>query len=482
MADMFITEDFLLETDAARELYQRFAKDQPIIDYHCHLPPQQIAEDYQFRNMADLWLAGDHYKWRLMRACGVPERFCTGDASDWEKFLAWAATVPKILRSPLYHWTHMELKTPFGISDRLFGPDTAKGIWDECNAKLALPEFSARGLMGQFGVVLVCTTDDPADSLQHHAAIAADESFKIQVLPAWRPDKAMAVESAAGFNAYLERLGAAADVDITDLDAFRDALRKRHALFHQMGCRLSDHGIERVYADAYTDPELAAIFRKVRHGGELSADEAGKFRSAMLYELAVLDAEKGWTQQFHLNVYRNNSTRRLRELGRDVGCDSMADIPQGRPLLRLLDRLDQAGKLARTIVYSLNANDNAVLCTAIGNFQGGSAAGKMQLGSAWWFNDQIHGMTEQMNVLSNMGVLSTFVGMLTDSRSFLSYPRHDYFRRLLCNILGSEIERGLLPRDMALVGSMVSDISYGNAARYFGFEGLPAPRTEASAV
>ncbi|MBL7224317.1 MAG: glucuronate isomerase [Candidatus Brocadiae bacterium] len=473
MADVFMTEDFLLESDAARELYQRFAQDQPILDYHCHLPPQQVAEDYRFENMTDIWLAGDHYKWRLMRACGVPERYCTGDASDWEKFLKWAGTVPKILRNPLYHWTHMELKTPFGIRDRLFNTQTAEGIWQECNAKLAEPAFSARGIMQRMNVVLVCTTDDPADSLEHHAAVAADEGFGVQMLPTFRPDKAMAVESTETFNAYVDRLAEAADLHIADYKVFLDAIRSRHDFFHAMGCRLSDHGIEHVYADDYTDSGVATSFAKIRGGQELGPDEVARFKSAMLFEFAVLDAEKGWTQQFHMNVFRNNCSRLHRQLGPDVGCDSMGDCTLGRPLVKLFDRLDRDGSLAKTIVYSLNPGDNALLATAIGNFQDGSVPGKMQLGSGWWFNDQLYGMTEQMEVLSNVGVLSTFVGMLTDSRSFLSYTRHDYFRRLLCNILGTDIERGLLPRDLGLVGGVVADICYGNAARFFGFEGLP---------
>jgi glucuronate isomerase len=475
MADAFITEDFLLETDAARELYHRYAEHQPILDYHCHLLPQHIAEDHRFRNLAEAWLAGDHYKWRALRAAGVPERFSTGAASDWEKFLAWAETVPKLLRNPLYHWTHMELKTPFGIRDRLLGPDTARGIWEECNARLAEPGFSARGLLRRFSVVLVCTTDDPADSLEHHAALAADTSFPIQVLPTFRPDRAMAAESAPAYNAYLDRLAAAANVHIATYQDLLAALHARHDFFHGMGCRLSDHGLERLYADDYTEAQVAASFATVRGGRALDPDEVSRLKSALLHECAVLDAEKGWTQQFHLNVFRNTNTRLFQRLGPDVGGDSIGDFEQGRPLLRFLDRLDREGQLAQTIVYSLNPNDLELLATAIGSFQDGSVPGKMQLGSGWWFNDQLDGMTRQMNVLSNLGLLSTFVGMLTDSRSFLSYPRHDYFRRLLCTLLGAEVERGLLPRDLGLVGSMVADLCYGNAARYFGFQGLPVP-------
>ena len=473
MPDAFITEDFLLETEAARRLYHEYAERQPIIDYHCHLPPQQVAEDHQFRDLTEIWLAGDHYKWRLMRAAGVPERFCTGDADDFEKFLKWAETVPKTLRNPLYHWTHLELRRPFGIADRLLCPETAQGIWEECNALLAQPEFSARGIMKQFGVVLVCTTDDPTDSLEHHAAVAADPDFDVQMLPAFRPDKGMAVETPEAFNAWVDALAAAADLDITDFQSYLDALRLRHGFFHEMGCRLSDHGIENFYAEDYTDREVARVFDRVRGGHELDAEQILKVKSAMLYEFAVMDCAAGWVQQFHIGVLRNNRTRLLETIGRDVGADSILDVHVARPVNRFLDRLDAEGTLAKTIVYSLNAAHNDVLVTAIGNFQDGTVPGKMQLGSGWWFNDQIDGMLKQMETLSAMGLLSTFVGMLTDSRSFLSYPRHDYFRRLLCNLVGGEIERGLLPRDFALCGGMVADIAYRNAARYFGFEGLP---------
>ena len=434
-----------------------------------------MADNHQFRNLADIWLGGDHYKWRLMRACGVPERFCTGDASDWEKFQKWAEVVPRILRNPIYHWAHMELKRPFGIGDRLLNPDTAKGIWDECNAKLATPEFSARGIMKQFGVVLVCTTDDPTDSLEFHQAVADDESFDIQMLPAFRPDKGMAVENPTAFNAWVDKLAVAADTDITDLASYRDALAKRHAFFHDMGCRVSDHGIENFYAADYTESEVEAIFAKVRGGAALDADEIEKFKSAMLYDFAVMDHERGWVQQFHISVLRNNNTRLMADLGPDVGCDSIADFEIARPMNKLLGRLDAEDKLAKTIVYSLNPSHLETMMTSIGNFQSSGVSGKLQLGSAWWFNDQIDGMLKQFECFAAMGVLSTFVGMLTDSRSFLSYPRHDYFRRLLCNLVGGEMARGLLPDDLALCGKMVADISYGNAARYFGFEGLPTP-------
>ena len=471
----FIHADFLLETPQARRLYHEHAADMPIVDYHCHLPPDQIARNHQFRNLAEIWLAGDHYKWRAMRTNGVPERYCTGDASDWEKFEQWARTVPHLLRNPLYHWTHLELNRPFGINDRLLGPDTARGIWDECNAKLARPEFRCRGIMEQMNVVLVCTTDDPADTLEHHRAIAQDHTFKVKVLPTWRPDRGMAVENHAAFNAWVDRLAAAADLEIGRYDDFWRALRARHDFFHTHGCRISDHGLETVYADATTPGAAARSFAKIRGGAALAPDEIAAFKSAMLHELAVLDWEKGWTQQFHIGAMRNTNRRMFELVGPDAGFDSIGDLPLARPLATFLDRLDAAGKLPRTILYNLNPGDNAVVATMLGNFQDGSVPGKLQMGSVWWFLDQLDGMTAQIEVLSQMGLLSRFVGMLTDSRSFLSYTRHEYFRRLLCNILGRDMARGLIPDDTAMVGAMVEEICYGNAVRYLGFESLHEP-------
>jgi len=477
MARPFIHDDFMLETKTARELFHTYAEPMPILDYHCHLPPDQIARDHRFRNLTEVWLAGDHYKWRLMRAAGVPERFVTGRASDWEKFLKWAETVPRIIRNPLYHWTHLELRKPFGITDRLLNPQTAKGIWEECNARLAEPEFSCRGIMKQWNVVLVCTTDDPTDTLDAHKRIAEDSDFHIRVLPAWRPDKAMAVEDPAAFRAWVERLEAAADVDIRTYDDFLAALRRRHDFFHQMGCRISDHGLDTFHCAPYTERRLRAIFQKVRGGSPPSDHEALEFKSALLYEFAVMDHEKGWVQQFHLCALRNNNRRLHRTIGPDVGGDSILDRHIARDASCFLGRLDAEGRLAKTIVYSLNPCHLEVLATMIGNFQDGSCPGKLQLGSAWWFNDTREGMLRQLDVLSTTGVLATFVGMLTDSRSFLSYARHDYFRRLLCNLLGGEMERGLIPNDLELIGEIVRDISYRNAVRYFGFQDLvpPAP-------
>ncbi|HLX63965.1 MAG TPA: glucuronate isomerase [Planctomycetota bacterium] len=470
MSDIFITENFLLQSNAAVELYHEHAKNCAIIDYHCHLPPLEIAVDHRFANLTQIWLAGDHYKWRAMRADGINERYITGAASDWEKFQKWAEVVPHTLRNPLYHWTHLELKRPFGISDRLLNPETAAGIWEECNAKLARPEFSCRGIMKQMNVVLVCTTDDPADSLEHHRAIVADTSFGIKVLPAFRPDKGMAVENPSAFNAWVDKLAAASDVDIVDFKSYMDALRERHDYFHACGGRLSDHGVETIFAEDCTESEARAIFAKVRGGAQLDGAEILKFKSAMLYEFGIMDHARNWTQQYHIGALRGANSRLLKALGPDTGFDSIGDWPIAQPMAKFFNRLDSENKLARTIIYNNNPRDNAVYAAMIGNFQDGSFAGKMQFGSSWWHLDQLDGMTRQIEDLSNMGLLSRFVGMLTDSRSFLSYTRHEYFRRMLCNILGGEIERGLLPRDMKLIGGTVRDICYNNAAKYFGFE------------
>lgn len=469
MKDIFISADFLLHNKAAVVLYHDYAKAQPIIDYHCHLPPKEIAEDRTFDNLTQIWLHGDHYKWRAMRTNGVNERFITGEASDWEKFLAWAGTVPKTLRNPLYHWTHMELKRPFGISDRLLNKDTAREIWEICNAKLAQDDFSVRGILQQFNVKLVCTTDDPIDSLQYHQTIRHDSGCNIRVLPAFRPDKGLFIESGAAFREWVSQLAAAAAVDITNFSDYLAALRRRRDFFHARGCRLSDHGIETAYAEEYTEAEIKNIFGKALAGIHLDHPEILKFKSAMLYELGLMYHEKGWVQQFHLGALRNNNSRMFRTLGPDTGFDSIGDFEIARPLARLLNRLDDNNRLPKTILYNLNPRDNELLATMIGNFQDGSVAGKMQYGSAWWFLDQLEGMRKQLEALSNMGLLSRFIGMLTDSRSFLSYSRHDYFRRLLCNLLGEEMEKGLMPNDAALVGNMIADICFNNANEYFEF-------------
>jgi glucuronate isomerase len=404
-----------------------------------------------------------------MRSNGVSERFCTGDASDWEKFEMWAKTVPYTLRNPLYHWTHMELRKPFGVTNTLLSAATARSIYDRCNEKLALDEFSTQGLLRQFRVVVVCTTDDPVDSLEAHLRYARPPGATTRLLPTWRPDRALAVGDLPAWNLWVDRLAAAANVAVDSFPTLLDALRRRHDFFHQVGCRISDHGIERVWAEPYTTPEITAIFAKARAGHALSPLEQDQFRSAMLYELALMDHARGWTQQLHLGAMRNNSTRMMRELGPDTGFDSIGDYAQAVSLARFLDRLDSSNQLCKTILYNLNPADNEVLATMLGNFQDGSCPGKLQFGSAWWFLDQKDGMERQLNALSALGLLSRFVGMLTDSRSFLSYSRHEYFRRLLCNLLGNDVERGLLPHDLDLLGSMVRDICFRNARAFFGF-------------
>lgn len=466
----FLDENFLLDTDAAQQLYHNYAKQMPIIDYHCHLPPEQVGDNTQFKNLYQVWLAGDHYKWRAMRTNGVDEHYCTGDASDWEKFEKWAQTVPYTLRNPLYHWTHLELGKPFGITDRLLNGDTAKGIWDQCNEMLAQPEFSARGLIEQANVKVVCTTDDPTHDLAHHRKAAADSSFKSKMLPTWRPDKAMAAEDAQSYNRYLDRLAEVSDTEISSFDDLIAALQKRHDFFHEQGCRLSDHGLETVYAADYTDAEIRTIFHKVRGGTELTGEELEKFQSAMQVEFARQDHAKGWVQQFHIGAIRNNNPRLFRSAGPDTGFDSIGDHNYAKPLAKFLGRLDETDQLAKTILYNLNPRDNEMIGTMIGNFQDGSVAGKMQFGSGWWFNDQLDGMRRQIEALSQLGLLSRFVGMLTDSRSFLSYSRHEYFRRLLCSMLGRDMESGMVPNDVAMVGAMVQDICYHNARDYFPFE------------
>lgn len=465
MAVSFLSEDFLLRSKPARRLYHDFAANMPIYDYHCHLIPREIAADKQFANLTQAWLYGDHYKWRAMRSNGIDERFCTGDATDYEKFAKWAETVPCCLRNPLYHWTHLELKRYFGVEGKLLGPDTAREIYDTCSEMLNTPQFSARNLMRKMNVKAVCTTDDPIDSLEHHKKIAAD-GFEVKVYPTWRPDKAMATENVEALNAWIDRLAAAADVDIKDFTSYLDAIRIRHAFFHAVGCRMSDHGLEAAFADSYTPSEIDAIFNKIRSGKTITAGDGLKFKSAMTYEFGVMDHEAGWVQQFHFGAIRNNSTRMFTQLGPDTGFDSIGDDSFAKPLSRMLDRLDSTNQLAKTVLYNLNPRDNEMMATMIGNFQDGSVPGKMQFGSGWWFLDQKDGMIKQINALSSLGLLSRFIGMLTDSRSFLSYPRHEYFRRILCDMLGEDIENGEMPNDMELVGQMVKDICYNNATQY----------------
>lgn len=465
----FMDENFLLQTETAQKLYHEHAKKMPIIDYHCHLVPQMVADDYRFRSITELWLGGDHYKWRAMRSNGVDERYCTGsDTTDWEKFEKWAETVPYTMRNPLYHWTHLELKTAFGI-DKILKPSTAREIFDECNEKLTRPEYTARGFMRRYGVECVCTTDDPIDSLEHHRA-TRDSGFEIKMLPTWRPDKAMAVEVPADFRAYVEKLSEVSDLTINTYDDMIDALRRRHKFFEEMGCRLSDHGIEEFYAEDYTDAEVRRIFDKVYGGKELNQEEILKFKSAMMVEFGEMDWETGWTQQFHYGAIRNNNTLMFKKLGPDTGFDSIGEFTTAKAMSRYLDRLNTSGKLTKTILYNLNPCANEVIATMLGNFQDGSIPGKIQFGSGWWFLDQKDGMEKQMNALSLLGLLSRFVGMLTDSRSFLSYPRHEYFRRTLCNLLGRDIENGEIPAsELDFVGEIVENICYNNAKNFFKF-------------
>ena len=466
-AKPLIHDEFLLQNASARELYHEFAEPMPIIDYHCHLPPDEVAEDKRFSGITECWLGGDHYKWRAMRSNGIDEKFITGDADDWEKFEKWAATMPKLLGNPLHHWTHLELARYFDI-DALLGPDTAREIFDACNARIASDQFSARQLIKQSNVVAICTTDDPTDSLEHHRAVRDDSSIECKLLPAWRPDKGMCPE-APDFNAWVDKLATAAGTEITDYESYLGAIKNRHDFFHAEGCRLSDHGMETFYADNYIKTEAATIFESARSGETLSAEDISKFKSAMLYEFAVLDADRGWVQQYHFGVTRNNNRRLFEKLGLDIGCDSISDAPVGAPMSRFFDLLDYEGKLTKTILYNLNPRDNELVGAMLGNFQDGSVPGKMQLGSGWWFNDQLDGMKRQVECLSQLGLLSRFVGMLTDSRSFLSYTRHEYFRRMLSNILGTQMEEGLLPDDKQLVGGMLRDICYNNAAEFFDF-------------
>lgn len=466
--NQFINGDFMLNNEAAKLLYHESAEKQPIIDYHCHLSPQEIAEDKQFDNLAEIWLGGDHYKWRAMRANGIDEHFITGNATPEEKFEKWAETVPYTMRNPLYHWTHLELSRIFGI-DKILKPETAREIYEACNEKLHTKAFSAQSIMERCNVEVVCTTDDPADTLEFHQKIRQTK-FKTKVYPAWRPDKVTAIENPVAFNAYLNKLGEAANVSISSFQSLLDALRKRHAFFEEQGCRVSDHGLDNFYADDYTDAEIEQIFGKLLAGKDISAEEAGKYKSAILYELAAMDSETNWVQQYHISVIRNNCTRMFRQIGVDTGFDAILDVNCAAVGHRFLDRLDLNGKLAKTILYTLNPKDNEVLATMANTFNDGSVPGKMQFGAAWWFLDQEDGMRKQMNALSSLGLLSRFVGMLTDSRSFLSYPRHEYFRRILCNLIGEDIENGKLPAsEMDFLKQMVADISYGNAKRYFRF-------------
>ena len=464
----FINEDFMLTNDYARELYHTSAENQPIIDYHCHLVPKMIADNYQFADLTEVWLGGDHYKWRAMRGNGVPEELITGKADGYAKFEKWAETVPYTMRNPLYHWTHLELSRVFGV-DKILKPETAREIYDECTAKLQTPEFRGQELMKKFKVEVVCTTDDPADTLEYHQQIK-DNPFGVKVLPTWRPDKAMVVEKPQQYCEYIQKLSDISSVAINNYQDLLTALQKRQDFFHEMGCRISDHGLETFYAEDFTMEEIDQIFKNTLKGIQPTQEEVLKFKSAILLDLARMDHAKGWAQQFHIGAIRDNNTRMFNILGPDTGYDAIHDVQCAAAGHKFLNKLALEDKLTKTILYNLNPKDNEVLATMAYTFNDGTCPGKIQLGSGWWFLDQEDGMKKQMNALSSLGLLSRFVGMLTDSRSFLSYPRHEYFRRILCNLIGEDIKAGKLPvSEMDFLHQMVKGISYENAKNYFNF-------------
>ena len=465
----FLTEDFLLDTHIAKELYFSYAELQPIFDYHCHLPPEQIATNYQFRNLYDIWLKGDHYKWRAMRTHGIEERFCTGEASDYDKFLAWCETVPYTIGNPLYHWTHLELRRPFGITDKLLSPTTAKAIWEQCNALLAQENFSAKGIIKQMNVKFIGTTDDPIDDLQYHRSIAQDKNFTTKVAPSFRPDKAFNIELNT-FNTYISKLELVTDIEINSFVQLCNALVKRIDYFAKHGCRVSDHALDTVmYADA-NEKELDQILQAKLSGATLDKTQIAKFKTAVLVFLGNEYHKRNWVQQYHIGALRNNNTFMFNQLGPDTGFDSINDEPIAQALSRLLDAQGKNDSLPKTILYCLHPRDNEVLGTMLGNFQQAGIKSKMQFGSGWWFNDQKDGMIRQMTQLSQLGLLRHFVGMLTDSRSFLSYTRHEYFRRILCQMIGHWVRDGEAPNDICLLGQMVEDICFNNAKDYFAIE------------
>ena len=466
----FLDSNFLLTNATASHLFFKHAARMPVIDYHSHLSPRMIAENHQFENLTQAWLYGDHYKWRAMRANGIQEQFITGNATDYEKFEKWAGTVPYTLGNPLYHWTHLELQRYFGMTDHL-SPDTCHPIYESASGMLQKPEFSVRSLLEKMNVEVVCTTDDPLDSLDYHRMIA-ESGWKVKVLPTWRPDKILAFDQPEAWNRYVDTLSEMTGLQINHYPDLIEALRLRHDYFHSRGCRLSDHGLESFHSTDFTPTDVETAFESIRlskTGTSQPATDERPLSSALLLALARMDADSGWVQQFHLGALRSNNTRRLSELGPDTGFDSISDIPVARSMARFLDILESEGKLAKTILYNLNPAYNEVFASMTGNFQDGSVPGKIQWGSAWWFLDQKQGMEAQIRTLANFGLLSRFIGMLTDSRSFLSYPRHEYFRRILCNFIGESVEQGEWPADLEWLGTLVENICYGNAKAYFDF-------------
>lgn len=460
----FLGDDFLLETEAALHLYERYAAPSAILDYHCHLSPKDIAENRKFQNLTEIWLEGDHYKWRAMRINGVAERFCTGDASPFDKFKEWAKTVPYTMRNPLYHWTHLELKNYFGVKEVL-DENSAERIYEECTAALQRDDFSVQSLLLKMNVEVVCTTDDPTDTLEYHEKFRGQKS-RIKMFPTFRPDKAFAVENTLTYNAYIDKLGTITKIAIQNFDDLLNALKNRIEFFDTYGCRASDHGLEYMFFDEDARIKAPALFKKIRSGIALDATERVQFKAAVLFEVCKMYHARGWVQQFHLGALRGNNSRMLRELGPDTGFDSVGDFTQAQSMSRFFNQLDDTNQLAKTIIYNINPADNDVFATMLGNFSI-DIPGKMQWGSGWWFMDQKAGMENQMNTLSNMGLLSRFVGMVTDSRSFMSYPRHEYFRRILCNLLGNDIENGELPEDFEWIGKMVQDVCYYNTKNFF---------------
>ena len=469
----FIHDDFLLQTEAARKLYHDHAKSQPIVDYHNHLPPAETLADINYGNITDVWLKGDHYKWRAMRTAGIPEELITGkEVSDRDKFMAWAKTVPLTLKNPLYHWTHLELKRYFDI-DELLNEETASEIWDKTSEMLQSPEFSTRNLLKKMNVQVICSTDDAVDSLEEHRKLAEEDTEDFVMFPTYRPDNAMKIEDPESFGNYINKLESISGISISGYATFLKALKQRHDFFDQMGCRASDHGIEVPYAEDYTERDLERIFNDALNDKIPSPTDDLKFKSALMHEFAVMDHEKGWAFQMHIGALRSNNTKMFQKLGPDTGFDSIGDSNIARPIVRFLDRLEQKNQLPKTILYNLNSSDNEVLASLAGTFMGDGVPGKIQHGPGWWFHDQKEGMEAQLQTLSNMSLLSEFVGMVTDSRSFLSFPRHEYYRRILCNMLGSDVENGIIPDDDSLLGSLIEKLCYTNALRYFSYSRLP---------